>query len=338
MLETPGSYTVAWIAALPHERAAGEAMFDVEREESPPGFQKNASDPNAYSWGTMGRHNVVIASLPSGEYGLTSAATIAQGLRSSVPHIRIGLMVGIGAGVPGEEFDKDNKFIKFQRDIRLGDVAVSNPDGTNGGVVQFDFVKAKQSDSKEIRERKGFLNSPPMAIRTALSKLQARHERKDSKIPLLLSEAFQKNHKMVARYSHPGIDRDGVKGKDDVYHLQGGKETVRKARSTPEIHYGTIASSYVLEKSAHQRDAVLAWLKEENIEPICFEMEAAGLMNNFPCLVIRGICDYADSHKNDDWQRYAAATAAAFAKEFLEVVDADEIKRTPEIDKVLDKS
>lgn len=36
---------------------------------------------------------------------------------------------------------------------------------------------------------------------------------------------------------------------------------------------------------------------------LCFEMEAAGLMNSFPCLVVRGICDYADSHKNKRWQK-----------------------------------
>jgi nucleoside phosphorylase len=47
---------------------------------------------------------------------------------------------------------------------------------------------------------------------------------------------------------------------------------------------------------------------------LCFKMEAAGLMNSFPCLVIRGICDYADSHKNKRWQAYAVATAAAYAK------------------------
>lgn len=36
---------------------------------------------------------------------------------------------------------------------------------------------------------------------------------------------------------------------------------------------------------------------------VCFEMEAAGLINDLPCLVIRGICDYADSHKNKEWQQ-----------------------------------
>jgi hypothetical protein len=55
-------------------------------------------------------------------------------------------------------------------------------------------------------------------------------------------------------------------------------------------------------------------------------MEAAGLMESFPCLVIRGICDYSDSHKNKQWQEYAAATAAAYAKELLSVIPASEIK------------
>lgn len=50
---------------------------------------------------------------------------------------------------------------------------------------------------------------------------------------------------------------------------------------------------------------------------LCVEMEAAGLMNDFPCIVIRGICDYADSHKDDMWQKYAALTAAAYTKELL---------------------
>jgi nucleoside phosphorylase len=63
--------------------------------------------------------------------------------------------------------------------------------------------------------------------------------------------------------------------------------------------------------------------KEKGI--LCFEMEAAGLMDNLPCLVIRGICDYADSHKNKKWQPYAAVTAAAYAKEILSVIPAAEV-------------
>jgi nucleoside phosphorylase len=62
---------------------------------------------------------------------------------------------------------------------------------------------------------------------------------------------------------------------------------------------------------------------------LCFEMEAAGLVDTFPCLVIRGICDYADSHKNKQWQEYAAATAAGYAKELLYMVHAVRVADTP---------
>ena len=55
-------------------------------------------------------------------------------------------------------------------------------------------------------------------------------------------------------------------------------------------------------------------------------------MDSFPCLVIRGICDYADSHKNRTWQPYAAATAAAYAKELLSIIPPAEVTRLPAID------
>ena len=80
----------------------------------------------------------------------------------------------------------------------------------------------------------------------------------------------------------------------------------------PAIHYGLIASANQLMKDALVRDTLAA---EKNV--LCFEMEAAGLMNHFPCLVIRGICDYSDSHKNKEWQGYAAMVAAAYTKDLL---------------------
>lgn len=82
--------------------------------------------------------------------------------------------------------------------------------------------------------------------------------------------------------------------------------------NNPAIHYGLIASANRLMKDALLRDKLA---KEKNV--LCFEMEAAGLMNEFPCLVIRGICDYSDTHKNKEWQGYAAMAASAFAKDLL---------------------
>ena len=83
----------------------------------------------------------------------------------------------------------------------------------------------------------------------------------------------------------------------------------------PFIHYGLIASGDQVMRHGATRERLR---KELNV--LCFEMEAAGLMDDFPCLVVRGICDYADSHKNKRWQGYAAATAAAYAKELLSVI------------------
>jgi len=80
----------------------------------------------------------------------------------------------------------------------------------------------------------------------------------------------------------------------------------------PAIYYGLIASGNQLMKDALIQDTLA---KEKEV--LCFKMEAAGLMNHFPCLVIRGICDYADSHKNKEWQGYAAMAAAAYAKDLL---------------------
>lgn len=326
-------YTVAWIAALPHERAAGEAMFDEEYEDPPADFKKSRGDPNAYSWGKIGKHYVVVAALPSGEYGLTSTATVAQGLHSSLPHVRIGLLVGIGAGVR-EIVDEADKTVG-QRDIRLGDVVVSHPEGTVGGVVQCDLVKAKTVGGSEILERKGSLNSPPLALRTALTKLQATHIKRGTTIPTIMAEAFERYPNMRSDFCHPGLRGSEIDRRTDTYHSRAGTTISNEARISPKIHYGTVASSNTLEKSAHHRDAVLARLAKENIKPMCFEMEAAGLMNNFPCLVIRGTCDYGDEHKNDDWQNYAAITAAGLAKEFLQCVDVEEVEETQEIGKLI---
>jgi nucleoside phosphorylase len=326
-LDSPESYEIAWIAALPIERAAAEAMLD-EEHAAPIGFTRHQTDANVYTWGRVGEHNIVIASLASGVYGTTSAATTASSLLASLPSIRVGLMVGIGGGIARPDEDHD---------IRLGDVVVSQPCGTTGGICQYDLIKAKSGDKCE---RIGFLGRPPMVLLNALSRIQAYHERKDSKVPCFLQKMLEKNPKMGKRskqnpgYSHQGFDNDRL-FKAPCDHIPGpdcrgcdkADEVQRDIRDTtdPEIHYGTIASGNTLVKDAAARDRIVANIGEDCI---CFEMEAAGLMNHFPCLVIRGIRDYADSHKNDRWQRYASATAAAYTKELLAYVPVAEVQET----------
>jgi hypothetical protein len=58
-------------------------------------------------------------------------------------------------------------------------------------------------------------------------------------------------------------------------------------------------------------------------------------MSSFPCLFIRGICDYADSHKNKRWQPYAAVTAAAYAKEVLLAIPPSWVAKSHMVDAIV---
>lgn len=297
-------------------------MLDVEHTR-PRDFAQPRSDTNSYTWGSIGEHNIVIASLPAGEYGTASAAGVAITLLSSFPEVRFGLMVGIGAGVPRQD-----------RDVRLGDVVVSRPHGRSGGVVQYDFVKAIQRGQLE---RMGSLNSPPKVLLNAVSAIQAQHGLEPSRVPGFLTQMVTRFPRMAQSqqglpgYVHQGSDNDQLFEATYPHSIEGdcspcdsSQQLPRSPRPSTEpwIHYGVIASGNTLIKDAATR---MSLVRQTGEDCICFEMEAAGLMNQFPCLVIRGICDYADSHKNDNWQRYAAAVAAAYAKELLDFIPAQDV-------------
>jgi nucleoside phosphorylase len=302
---THQDYTVGWICALSSELTAAMAMLD---EEHLP-LSQHKHDDNAYTLGRIGEHNIVIACLPAGQMGTNSAATVAAQMKHSFGGIRFGLMVGIGAGVPSEEHD-----------IRLGDVVVSKPGKQNGGVVQYDF-------GRTIKEGRfvhtGSLNAPPSVLLTAVNALQARHNLRGNRLVHYLS--VMDTPKLKRKYTYQGEDNDQLF--EAAYNHIGTSSTCeqcdisrlveRHARddTAPVVHYGTIASANQVMRDGSARDRL-----RRAFDILCFEMEAAGLMNNFPCLVIRGVCDYADSHKNKRWQEYAAATAAAYAKELLSII------------------
>lgn len=105
-----------------------------------------------------------------------------------------------------------------------------------------------------------------------------------------------------------------------------------RPQNDPIVHYGLVASGNQVMKHAPTRDKLA---KEFGI--LCFEMEASGLMDNFPCLVIRGICDYADSHKSKQWQKYAAATAAAYAKELLCLIHPSWSRQMPVANSIINR-
>ncbi|KAL2815410.1 hypothetical protein BDW59DRAFT_153900 [Aspergillus cavernicola] len=195
-LESRDLYTVGWIAALPLERAAAMALLD-EKHEKPLDFVQPHSDTNSYTWGCLGEHNVVIASLAAGKYGMTSAAATALPMLASFPQIRFGLLVGIGAGIARP--DKG-------RDIRLGDIAVSQPHGNSGGVVQYDLFKANSGNQ---REGAAFLNSPPEVLLCALWHLQTQHELEPLKVLKYFEEAIARYPRLAKQgYVHQGFEND----------------------------------------------------------------------------------------------------------------------------------
>ncbi|KAN0086979.1 hypothetical protein V8E54_000667 [Elaphomyces granulatus] len=316
-------YTVAWVCALPLEMAAAKSMLD----EIHPNLPNSSNDQNTYVLGKIHDHNVVIACLPSGIYGTTSATTVANQMLFTFRSIRFGLMVGIGGGVPTKEAD-----------IRLGDVVVSKPTGDFGGVVQYDFGKTVGQDDFE---RIGTLNKPPQILLTAIAKLQADQMIETSRIPEFLSKMIATYPRMRADFTHRGQEQDRLfDAAFDHHALQNTCDTCDisrlvarpvRDRHDPVIHYGLIASGNRVIKHGGTREKL-----GQELGILCFEMEAAGLMDNFPCLVIRGICDYADSHKNKQWQGYAAATAAAYAKELLSVIHPNQVEETPLVVSVTD--
>jgi nucleoside phosphorylase len=341
-LERGELYTVGWIAALAKELAAALAMLD-ERHGKPDDFEKPSSDKNSYHWGRIGDHNIVIASLAAGVYGTTSAATTATHMLSSFPNIKVGVMVGIGAGIARP---------KQKRDIRLGDIAVSLPQGQSGGVLQYDLgkslVSVDQGRTTHTFKRVGSLNSPPEALLKALTTLRAHVRLEGSRVSAFIEDMLERYPQMAENepdepgYVYQGQENDNLFEASYVHTSDTGcadcdpartvPRLARRNPSVPRVHYGVIASGNKLVKDAFERDLIL---KESGEDCICLEMEAAGLMESFPCLVIRGICDYADSHKNDEWQEYAAATAAAYAKEFLGFVDNQDLDKTSRACKIL---
>jgi len=226
-------------------------------------------------------------------------------------------MVGIGGGAPTQE-----------RDIRLGDVVVSVPQGKLGGVVQYDFGK-RLSDGRF--QQTGQLNAPPEVLLGVLPEIRRRHN--DPRKPDRISEYLRRMDDMHG-YQRPAEDR---LYRADYGHKDGknctncgtdglDKRALRKTSREVIVHYGIIASANSVMKNAKERDR---YAQDPELNVLCFEMEAGGLMNNFPCLVIRGICDYSDSHKNDEWHKRAALTAAAYARELLHVLKPRKVITMP---------
>ena len=276
-------FTVGWICTSHTNSAAARNMLD-RKYKNQFGY---GLDGNIYSLGQIGPHNVVIACPPMGS---NPAAIVATRMMSKFPNIKIGLLVGIGGGLSQEGSD-----------IRLGDVVVSKPDGQCGGVVQYDLGKWTTNGLERI----GSLNAPPERLLAVLNHMPF-HGAQLTNRP---SEFYPSEPDLLYK---PGYDHVGGRTCKLCDEKQQVKRDPNNRQDGPHIFYGTIASGNSVIKNTNIRDKLI----KHGV--LCFEMEAAGLMNSsVPYLAIRGISDYADSHRNGVWLGYAAATAAQFARDFL---------------------
>ena len=301
------SYTVGWLCAIVEiELPAAVKMLD-HRHETPQSLR-------SYRLGDMYGHNVVIACMPPSSPGKVEAQILLSELLQHFTNLKIFLLVGIGGGVPCHPQPQDPL-----KDVRLGDVVVGWPeDPAAPAVIQWDLRRQLSRDEDKLL---GHLNKPHRDLVKVL-------------IPIISTKVmvettpFNDHLKMLEGmkgFVYPGRDKDVLFEADYVHpsneyprnceDCDPSRLVQREERQTDELvfHRSTILSSDTLEMSALVRDS----LSGQYHNAKCFEMEAAGLMDASQCLVIRGISDYADSHKNDLWKRCAAGRAAAFAREIL---------------------
>ncbi|KAM0253385.1 hypothetical protein ACHAQJ_007280 [Trichoderma viride] len=328
-------FHVAVICALPIEADAVTLLFDEFWDDESDPYGRASGDNNTYITGRLGKHNVVLAVLPN--MGTNSAASATASLRSSYGSLKLAFLVGICAGVP--------RIADY--DVFLGDVVVSK------AIVQYDFgrqypghfeVKNTVEDSlgRANRDIRGML---------AVFETELMRERLQTKSAVYLKQlqATAKKKRRRAKYQYPGIAENKLYLPGYVHrHAKlcdicgnsndsgttcdlaattscvdlGCEEAKLVKRDIPfeddsdfssNIFIGRIGSGNTVMKSGEVRD----WIASKH-KLIAFEMEGAGAWDEVPCLVVKGVCDYADSHKNKRWQDFAAATAASVMKAILD--------------------
>ncbi|KAH7061763.1 nucleoside phosphorylase domain-containing protein, partial [Paraphoma chrysanthemicola] len=315
-------FTIGWISPLPLEKEAARLALDEEYPQEDVQYQNTF-----YLGGLIGQHKVVIG--VQRKIGLSGAAVLAEKMRAGFPNIKYFVLVGIAGGVP--RYGPTGA----SSEIVLGDVVVSSPRGNHGGVLQYD--KGAWQGEGRLNFR-GHTNGVPGDLLAALNNFRAKGWPKTNVPETLRQMRLKLDEKRRHQVDDPGPTRDRLFEDEYDHHgteLDDCKDccdadyTISRSErgdgatrllDEPFVHFGNIASSNQLQISARERNRV-----QLEHEAICFEMEAAGVMEEYPCVVIRGICDYADSHKNKGWQNYAAATAAACAKGLLSMIPAVDV-------------
>jgi nucleoside phosphorylase len=322
-------FTIAIICALALEAEAVEELFDETYDRSSIFYKKLPGDDNEYVNGRIGMHNIVLCYMPG--MGIKSAVSVAASMRVSYTRIEVALVIGVCGGAP---YPSDTE------QIFLGDVIISN------AVIEYDFGRQSPGIFKQKTGVKDTLGGQNRAIRSLLAGLKTNQTRTDFQGRMIQHlHAMQKRGKwrlpsfiddilFKASYEHrhygpisstclcfnsnsPGDICNEALG-TMCSGLGCSENQICRRRThaeaeSPRIHVGIIASSDTVMKSGEHRDNLV-----KSGDVVGFDMGGAGVGDIIPCILVKGVCDYADSHKNKLWQVYAAATGASAAKAFLE--------------------
>ncbi|KAL2808471.1 hypothetical protein BJX63DRAFT_439377 [Aspergillus granulosus] len=336
-------FDIAIICALSLETNAVLCSLDEYWRDAHHQYGKAAGDENSYSFGRISGHAVVVATLP--RMGKIHASSAASTLKVSFHFIKLALLVGICGAVP---YKADGN------EITLGDVIISE------SLVEFDF--GRQHEEGFERRRDVMFEAPraPEEVAGLLKQIQTPFKLSEVQDGLAqhLDELMRSPD--IAT-SYPVVSQDKLFEPTYIHKHQNGcigcsaQDAICNAaqaasceqlgcdrsllvprsrlpialanqRPTHRIHFGTIGTADTGMRSAKRRDALA---KAERI--IAFEMEGAGVWTKFNCLIIKGVCDYADSHKNKGWQAYAAVVAASAAKVVLDQYAPPEKPSRPEL-------
>ncbi|KAI2470654.1 hypothetical protein F4781DRAFT_421228 [Annulohypoxylon bovei var. microspora] len=309
-MPNPDAYKVGWICTGNDAYLTARISLDEEHEQPDFGESDESDDSSICTLGRIGKHNVVLILQSSSQYGFVSAANVVRDFLYKFQNVRVCLLVGIAGSTSSP-----------REDIRLGDVIVGF--ASNG------------SKKSKILTITGSLCPPPMPIQEAIQKLRVKYESKDHELEDTIATILSKNPGLQYWYQRPDPSTDRLymsefthagSDKESCAAVCGDGESMLISRSprsenkdNPMIHYGRLASGVRSIRDAQVRDQLAA---EGDI--LCFEMGAARLMNDLPCLVIRGICNYCDTHNNTTWERYAATAAVAYAKDLVDDITPKE--------------
>lgn len=291
-------FHIGWICIMEKEFWAA---LDVLDERWAPD-DKSFLPPSGYAYGLIGGHKVVINVPHTVKGGFVHASNITFQMKHKFPCIRFVLLVGIGGGAP------------LNDDIRLGDVVF--------GEFIIPYKRGKERD--DHFEIDPVRLKPPEELSTAVSSLRAEYD--DEDLSKCIVDEVDSENRRKESYRRPAEDHllDSTALHQDracecLHGLTTSPSLIRReARpSTDHIktHRGIVGSADQVLRSAKERDRLS---RERNI--VCFEMEAAAVMELTNGITIRGIADYADGHKNDNWHSYAALAAAVCAKKLLTVL------------------